>query len=119
MATPATPVIRGDVRAVFSGDDLMVLVDLGVDGLWKQQRVRLYGVDAPYAKHAKANSTAGRVRDYVRRMTRDRVVQIELILDRGPDWLAVVHVETRDGLVNLNEDLIRQGYPFLHPRKHP
>jgi Staphylococcal nuclease homologue. len=119
MTAPAPTIIHGDVRAVFSGDDLMVLVDQGVDGLWKQRRIRLYGVDTPYAKHAKPNSPAGRVRDYVRRLTRDRLVQIEIIRDRGPDWLAVLRVETRDGLVNLNEDLIRQGYAFLHSRKSP
>ena len=38
-----------EVREVFSGDDLVVLVDLGVESLWKRQRVRLAGGDTPNA----------------------------------------------------------------------
>lgn len=116
MATQAQRTHRGDVRAVYSGDDLVVLVDLEHDDLWQQHRVRLYGVDTPYARHAKPASTAGRIRDYVRRMTRDRVVHIEVIKDRGKDWLAVVHIESREGLHNLNDDLIAQGFTYTRTR---
>lgn len=112
MTTQPPRIYSGDVRAVYSGDDLMVLVDLGHDDLWKRYRVRLHGVDTPYAKGAKPDTVAGRVRDYVRRITRDRVVQIEVIKERGEDWIAVVRIETREGLLNLNDDLIQKGYIF-------
>lgn len=116
MNTQSQRTYRGDVRAVYSGDDLVVLVDLGHDDLWQQRRVRLSGVDTPYARHAKPSSVAGQVRDYVRRLTRDRPVQIEVIRDRGKDWLAVIYIETRDGLHNLNDDLIRQGFTYTRTR---
>lgn len=114
---PALPRYRGDVRAVYSGDDLRVLVDMQSGGIWKEQRVRLHGVDAPYAKHAKADSPAGKVREFVKQVTRGRVIHVEVVKDRGKDWIGVVYIETRDGLVNLNQELINQGYVFNSRRE--
>lgn len=102
----------GEVKEVFSGDDLVVLVDLGVEDLWKRQRVRLHGVDTPDGTSAGAGTEAGKVRTYVRDITRNRKVTLDVKHKSRGGWVAVVYVETPQGLVNLNDELIQQGYEF-------
>lgn len=103
---------RAEVREVFSGDDLVVMVDLRVEGLWKRQRVRLAGVDTPNAIGAGTDTEAGKVRTYVRDLVRQREVRIDIVNRVSSSWVVVLHVETPTGLLNLNEDLIRKGFKF-------
>jgi endonuclease YncB( thermonuclease family) len=102
----------GEVREVFSGDDLVILVDLKVEDLWKRQRVRLHGVDTPNAVNAGAGTEAGKLRTYVRNLVKGRRVQVTIISKINNSWVAIVNVETPEGLHNLNDDLIGQGYRY-------
>lgn len=101
-----------EVREVFSGDDLVVMVDLGVEGLWKKQRIRLAGVDTPNAIGAGTDTEAGKVRTYVRGLVRGQRVKLEIVNRVSSSWVVVLHVETPTGLLNLNEDLIQKGFKF-------
>lgn len=101
-----------EVREVFSGDDLMALIDLGVDNLWKKQRVRLAGVDTPNAVKAAGDTEAGQIRRYVRTMVKNRRAKLSVVNKFNNSWVVVLHVETGEGWVNVNQHLIDKGYVF-------
>lgn len=101
-----------EVREVFSGDDLIALVDLGVENLWKRQRVRLFGVDTPPAINATGDTEAGQIRSYVRAITRGRKAKMEVVNRNTNSWVVVLTVDTPEGAVNINEQLIARGYQF-------
>lgn len=100
------------VSDVFSGDDLMVMVDLGVDDLWKRKRIRLHGVDTPNAVHAADDTEAGRVRRLVRGIAGNRTGTINLRSRGSGSWVVELIINTPDGPLNLNEYLINQGFQF-------
>jgi hypothetical protein len=101
------------MREVHSGDDLILLVDLGVDSLYKMVRVRLSGVDTPDAHKASPSSAAGRVRDSVKQMLHRKTCRIHVLSQNRGSWLVVLEI-VKDGgsTVNLNELLINQGFVF-------
>lgn len=101
-----------EVREVFSGDDLIALVDLEVEGLWKRQRIRLSGVDTPPAINATGNTEAGQIRSHVRLLTRSRKGTITVVTRNANSWVVVLVVETAEGPVNVNDLLIARGYQF-------
>ena len=106
-----------EIREVFSGDDLIGLIDLGVEGLWKRQRLRLAGVDTPNAINANGDTVAGKVRTAVRNLTRGRRARITLVTKNTSSWVVILVVETPDGPVNVNEHLISQGYQYTKQDK--
>lgn len=101
-----------EVREVFSGDDLIALVDLGVENLWKRQRIRLAGVDTPPAINATGSTEAGQLRSYVRMLTRGRKGRLSLVSRNANSWVVTLVVETPEGPVNVNDILIARGYEF-------
>jgi hypothetical protein len=107
------------VEEVHSGDDLVVLVDLGIDGLFKRVRVRLFGVDTPNAYRAKADTEAGDVRDEVRRLASLGACKVHVISQGRGGWVAILMVETESGPpVNINEALIGRGYIYRGKDNH-
>lgn len=107
-----------EVREVFSGDDLVVFVDLGVEGLWKRQRVRLLGVDTPNAINASEDTEAGKIRATVRKMARGRRGMFTVHSKNLSSWVGTLVLESPtapEGVVNLNKVLIAQGYVFKRP----
>lgn len=102
-----------EIRDVYSGDDLVVMVDLGVESLWKKQRVRLRGVDTPNAIHAGDDSEAGRVRYLVRSLARGRTGTITVTnRNSAGGWVVELEVNTPDGPLNLNAYLIQRGFKY-------
>lgn len=101
-----------EVTEVHSGDDLVVLVDLGIDELFKKQRIRLQGVDTPDAFREAVDTEAGRVREEVRQMVRNKQCWIELCAHGKGGWKVILYVESDPDPVNVNEFLIAKGYVF-------
>ena len=103
-----------DVIEVHSGDDLIVLVDLGIDDLYKRTRVRLAGCDTPDAYQKSVDTTAGRVREKVRRITVGRPCQIDVHSQGRGGWKVTLWVadETSQDLINLNAVLVDDGFIF-------
>lgn len=102
-----------EVREVFSGDDLIAWVDLGVENLWKKQRIRLHGVDTPSGIGAPAESDAGKIRSYIRSLARGRKGTLTVTDRNKNSWVVILVVEQHDGkLVNVNEYLIGQGHAY-------
>ena len=104
---------RVRIEHVKSGDDLIGLVDLGVDSLHKQVRLRLRGVDAPNAHLASETTEAGKVRDFVRHhvMNRECTVQVHHMGKGG--WVVTLFSKKPDGeIVNVNSLLVSEGYVY-------
>lgn len=105
-----------EVREVFSGDDLVVMVDLGVQNLWMKQRVRLSGVDTPNAISAGADTAAGAVRNEVRMLARNKKAKLTIVSKNTSSWVVTLVVQTPEGEVNLNDRLIAQGFKYQTKR---
>lgn len=103
-----------DVIEVHSGDDLICLVDLAIDGLYKKARVRLAGVDTPDAYQQSVDTPAGQIRDKVRRLTAGRPCQIDVHNQARGGWVVTLWIEQegQKKLVNLNETLVNEGFVF-------
>lgn len=101
-----------EVKDVYSGDDLILMVDLGVEGLWKRQRVRLHGVDTPNAVNVGEDTEAGKVRKQVRDIVRNRRGVFQVVARNSKSWVGVLIVESPAGVLNINEHLQGQGYVF-------
>lgn len=101
------------VEEVHSGDDLVVLVNLGVDGLFKKVRARLRGVDTPSAYKAKHSTEAGTVRDDVRSVIGKHPCTLLLHSNGRGGWLITLTIHPPGAEpINLNEYLISKGYVF-------
>lgn len=101
-----------EVKEVFSGDDLVALVNLEVENLWQKRRIRLSGVDTPNAIKAAPDSEAGKIRSEVRLMTRSKKATIQVVSRNQNSWVVVLLVETPSGPKNINEYLIERGYAY-------
>lgn len=101
------------VEEVHSGDDLLLLVDLGVDGLYKKVRARLQGVDTPDGYKAGPDTEAGRIRDEVRRLTYTECMIALQSSGRG-GWHVVLFFKDREtrAFLNLNDLLKARGYVY-------
>ncbi len=106
-------VYEGEVLDVYSGDDLIAMVDLGVDDLFKRRRIRLHGVDAPNGIGASSHTEAGKVRAYVRNLCEKKRVRLTVVSKNLRSWVAVVEVLADGKAHNINQDLIAQGYKFV------
>jgi endonuclease YncB( thermonuclease family) len=125
MATQI-PIFYAVVEEVHSGDDLILMVDLGIDGLHKRVRVRLRGVDTPSAYRAKPETEAGQIREYVRDLVQGMPVKIEVHNQGKGSWVVTLHIcsrEEREDLAatktNLNELLINKGYVYTSTQQEP
>ena len=110
-------IYRGRVTEVFSGDDLITMIDLGAEDLVKRVRIRLEGVDTPNAVRSAPNTSAGKIRSYVSAATKNRDCSFEVFArPRHNTWVARVTIHRKEGDINLNQELINQGYKFVEQR---
>lgn len=102
------------VTQVRSGDDITLLVDLRVDGLHKEVRARLLGVDAPDAFRAKAGSEAILVRDDVRKLTRDAQCRVVVHTANKKGWIVELYAKKSAASeeISINRLLINRGYAW-------
>lgn len=107
---------RVAVEEVHSGDDLMLMVDLGMDGLHKRTRARLIGVDTPNAFRSGGAiaSEAVEVRDYVRTLTSRSVCAVRVHGTGKGGWLVtlLVTLPGSDSITDVNDLLRQRGYVF-------
>lgn len=107
-------IFEATVEEVHSGDDLMLMVSLGVDGLFKRVRARLKGVDTPSAYKTKGNTEAGAVRDTIREVTSRGQCKVLVHNSGKGGWLVTLFVTPKDTeeTLNINEFLISKGYVY-------
>ncbi len=107
----------GEVMEVRSGDDLLVLINLNMDGLFKKTRVRLKGVDVPSAFCMSGNTEPGRIRDELKALVKGASCRL-LVHNYGKNnsgWLATLFVKPygQDIEININQMFIDKGYVFV------
>lgn len=105
-------ILTGEIRDVYSGDDLVVWIDLQCDDLFKKKRVRLHGVDTPDARGQGPETEAGQLRQFVRNTLKGRTLNIVPVSQNGTSIVAIIEVEIDGKPLNLNEVLIARGYKF-------
>lgn len=112
MKNVNTRIYEARPEEVHSADDFILLVNLGIDGLYKKTRVRLHGVDAPNAYKARADTEAGRVRDEVKELLSGKCL-VEVISEGKGGWIAVVTIFNDLGQAQcLNTMLRERGYIY-------
>jgi hypothetical protein len=103
------------VEEVHSADDYILLVNLGVDGLFKRVRVRLAGVDTPNAYKASADTEAGKVRDECKKILSNRC-RIEVVSEGKGGWIVRMYThETDTEVICINDLLCSRGYVYKAP----
>lgn len=105
------------VEEVHSADDYILLVNLGVDGLFKRVRVRLMGVDAPNAYKTSVDSEASVLREECRRLLSGRC-SIEVVSEGKGGWIVKMFTHEPDTTrLCLNDILRARGYTYNSARK--
>jgi hypothetical protein len=114
VGTPPIRTFSAEVQEVYSGDDLVLMVDLGIDNLHKRIRARLFGVDTPDAYKAEVSTIAGKIREEVKRLTKGNICTITLHSERRTGWIVSLYLLNRANgeRMSLNQHLIDQGYVF-------
>jgi hypothetical protein len=102
------------VEEVYSGDDLILMVDLGVGGLFRRVRARLLGVDTPSAFRASGDTEAGEVRSLLRKTVMQGKCSVELHAEGKGGWLVTLFVEGVEGVTNINDMMKSLGYVYTH-----
>ena len=101
------------VEEVHSGDDLVLMVNLGVDGLFKRVRARLKGVDTPSAFKVRGDTEAGAVRDTIKELIVRGACSILLHSQGKGGWLVTLFISTdNNSRLNVNDMLIQKGYVY-------
>ncbi|MCK5307015.1 MAG: hypothetical protein KAJ73_00250 [Zetaproteobacteria bacterium] len=104
---------QADVLEVRSGDDLIAMVALGIDELYKKVRVRLAGVDTPDAFQEGASTDAGKIRDKVKSLINGKKCTLEVLSTRRGGWRATLLLTDSSGkTVNVNAMLQEMGYVY-------
>lgn len=107
----------GEVVEILSGDDLIVMVDLGVENLHRKTRVRLLGVDTPNALDTSQGDHAAEIRREVQTMVRGKKVRLEVSARNNSSWVAEVYVKQSGQDLHLNALLRERGYVFKRGAK--
>jgi len=108
----ANKLLQAEVLEVHSGDDLILLVDLGIDSLFKRTRVRLQGVDTPDAYKAAPETEAGQIRDKVARLVKGKKCTIDVHMQGKASWIVTLFVGVKADAYSLNDTLKEQGYVY-------
>ncbi len=112
MSKLCTKQYHVDVVEVHSGDDLVLMVDLGIDGLHKRVRARLHGVDTPDAYKTTANTEAGQVRKHVQTLTIHKRCFIKVHTIGAGGWKVSLYLGPNDSNECLNDILKAKGYIY-------
>ena len=103
------------VEEVHSGDDLVLMVDLNIDCLYKKVRARLAGVDTPDAYKAQAGTQAGTIRDRVRKLIMGKPCFIDLQAQGRGGCIIILWVRSGkddNEAQNINEMLKEEGFIY-------
>lgn len=103
---------NAQVRSVYDGDTCRVDIDLGL-GIWlRNEKLRLVRINAPEVTgDTKALGIASR--DYLRDRIDGRKIILETIRDKRGKYgryLAEIWLPENDGHININDELVAQGF---------
>lgn len=105
-------IYEAKVEEVHSGDDFIVMVNLGIGGLFLKTRVRLHGVDAPNAYKSRSDTEAGRVRDEAKQLVNGRCL-IEVVSEGKGGWIVNMTIfDESNQPICLNTLMRDRGYVY-------
>lgn len=107
------------VEDVFSGDDLLLRINIGISGLYLSKRCRLRGVDAPDAFQKASDTPEGKVRDTVKDALLKRKCEIEVHNEDSRSLIVTLYYKNGETWCSLNDELISMGYVFVKKPKEP
>mgnify|MGYP003638001148 FL=1 len=101
---------RAFVRKVYDGDTITCDIDLGFEILFKNQKLRLYGINTPEVR-GPTRPEGLKVRDLVRSRISNKWVTIKTRKDKKGEygrWIAEIY--EADIEESINEWLLREGH---------
>jgi|TARA_R110000803_G_scaffold48920_1_gene101744 micrococcal nuclease len=101
---------RAFVRKVYDGDTITCDIDLGFEILFKNQKLRLYGINTPEVR-GPTRPEGLKVRDLVRSRISNKWVTIKTRKDKKGKygrWIAEIY--EADIEESINEWLLREGH---------
>ena len=116
MAQEIIPTYQCKVLEVRSGDDLIIMVDLNIDDLFKRVRARLRGVDTPSGHKENPNTVGGKIRGDVSRLVKNRECRIDVHSQGKGGWVVTMHVTSEGKEMELNAYLREKGFVY-HPQQ--
>ncbi len=104
---------RSRVISVYDGDTCTVDIDLGL-GIWlHNEKLRLYGINAPELRGAE-RAEGLKSRDYLRSLIDGREILLETYRDKRGKYgryLAKIFIKRSDSeWLNVNDELVKQGF---------
>lgn len=97
------------VQQVYDADTITCDIDLGFGIIFKGQKIRLYGIDAPEVR-GKEREYGLKARDYVRQEILSKYIRLHTFQDRKGKygrWLGIIETPN---CKNFNEKLVELGY---------
>jgi micrococcal nuclease len=102
------------VTSVYDGDSVTGDIDLGFNIIMREQKIRLYGINAPeLIGEQRERGLLSRQR--LKELVEGKEVILESFKDKAEKygrWLGILHYYSADGitLINANEQLISEGH---------
>lgn len=106
---------KARVTSVYDADTVRADIDLGFGIIKKNEKLRLYGIDAPEVRGHDIEK-GRRSRDILRSMILDKDVILKTIKDRKGKYgriLCIIYIFNEEEL-NVNSWLISNGYAKLY-----
>lgn len=101
------------VKSVYDGDTCTVDIDLGLHTWVKDEKLRLYRINAPEVT-GRQKSAGIKSRDFLRNLILDKTVFIQTIKDKKEKYgryLAEIWIKDEKGnVINVNDHLVALGF---------
>ena len=107
-----------EVVKIVDGDTIDVVIDLGF-GLYKKERVRLGGIDAPETRTKDLNEKklGLEAKEYLTNCLNDATILTVITEKEGKYGRLIGWLYVDGGVVSLNEQMIKEGYAWVYDGK--
>ena len=106
-------VYKAYVTKVYDGDTCTVDIDLGLKTWIRDEKIRLYEIDAPEL-YLEEREQGLKSRDYLKSLILDKEIILQTIKDRKGKYgryLGIIWVQDENGtIINVNEKMVASGY---------
>ncbi len=104
---------KAKVVDVYDGDTCRVDIDLGFNTLLKNEKIRLYKINAPEVT-GEQKENGKKSRDFLKELILNKTIFVETIKDKQEKYgryLAIIWLENESGnIVNINHLLVENGF---------
>lgn len=101
------------VTKVYDGDTITVDIDLGLNIVVKEEKIRLHRINAPEVK-GKEKSKGIKSRDYLAKLLLEKPIVLKTIKDKKGKfgrYIGEIYLEDLNGeLKNINDLIVKEGF---------